>query len=82
MVIYSEDFTIDNTNLNFQKDFDVLLFENSLIILEARVKNNVYGYSLSGTNYILVDENNIIVGLAFKNISMDEMKVLRDVKVI
>lgn len=82
LLIYSEDFTIDNTNLNFQKDFDVLLFENSLIILEARVKNNVYGYSLSGTNYILVDENNIIVGLAFKNISINEMKVLRDVKVI
>lgn len=34
------------------------------------------------TNYIVVDENNIIVGLAFKNISINEMKVLRDAKVI
>ena len=64
------------------KDFDILFSENNLIILEEGIKNSVFGYSLNGTNYILVDENNNIVGLAFKNISLDEIKVLREVKVI
>jgi hypothetical protein len=82
LLICSECFTINNTKLNFMKNFNVILFENSLIVLEERIKNDVYGYPLSGTNYILVDANNIIVGLAFKNISMNEMKILRNAKVI
>lgn len=89
-IVYSEDnllissanFSIDTTNLSFMKDFDILFSENNLIILEEGIKNSVFGYSLNGTNYILVDENNNIVGLAFKNISLDEIKVLREVKVI
>jgi hypothetical protein len=82
LLISYKDFTIDNTNLNFKKDFDIHLFENSLIILDVQVKKEVYGYLLSGTNYILVDENNNIVGLAFKNISKNEMDILKDAKVI
>lgn len=89
-IVYSEDnllissanFSIDTTNLSFMKDFEILFSENNLIILEEGIKNSVFGYSLNVTNYILVDENNNIVGLAFKNISLDEIKVLREVKVI
>lgn len=82
LLISSENFTLDTTNLSFMKDFDVFFSENNLIILEAGIKNSVSGYSLSEANYILVAENSNIVGLAFKNISLDEMKVLREVKVI
>ncbi len=82
LLIFSEGFTIDTTNLSFMKDFEVFFSENNLIILEAGIKNSVCGYSLTEANYILVAENNNIVGLAFKNISLDEMKVLREVKVI
>lgn len=82
LLIFSESFNIDTTNLSFMKDFDVFYSENNLIILEAGIKNSVYGYSLTEANYILVAEKKHIVGLAFKNISLDEMKVLREVKVI
>lgn len=77
-----EELSVDNTALNFQKDFVVQLYEKNLVVIENGYCGKIYGYLLSGNNYILVDNEDNIIGLNFKNISIQELEILKEVKVI
>lgn len=74
--------SIDNTSLNFQNDFDALLVENDLIILEKSFCKKINAYLLSKDNYVLIDDEDNIIGICFRNISVQELKTLKEVKVI
>lgn len=77
-----ENLSIDNTALNFQKDFSVQETENNLTIIEKGHYGKVYGYFLSPNNYILIDDERNIIGVNLKNISIHELDVLKQAKVI
>jgi hypothetical protein len=77
-----DNLSVDNTSLNFQNDFDVFLLENDLIVLEKGFGKKIYAYLLSRDNYILIDKGDNIIGLCFKNISVQELETLKEAKVI
>lgn len=80
--LYSDDFSIDHTNINFNKNFDAYLVGKSLFIIEDKVAGPLYGYALSASDYILLDNEQNIAGVAFHNITDEEKAVLAESNVL
>lgn len=63
---------------NFKGRFDNFLFKNELVILKKEYTGEIYGYRLTEDNYILIDNNDNIIGIYLKNLSIDEMNSLKE----
>lgn len=77
-----DNLSVDNTHLDFQNDFDALLMEDYLVILEKGFNKKIFAYFLDVDNYILMDEGDNIIGLCFKNILSGELDILKEVEVL
>lgn len=71
-----------NYTFNFEGDFSNFLFQNDLIILQKGNIGEIYGYRLTDNTYILIDENDNIIGIYLKNLSIDEMNSLKNTNIL
>ena len=80
--IFSKKFSLDNLSVNFEKDFDILFCDDSLIIVEKNITQKLIAYFISENEYILINENKEVSGFIFKSISQQELAILKASKVI
>ena len=70
----------------YEKDeyraFDVSMSNGSIVVLEENCKDDLVGYRLNDSNYILFDKNETIVGVLLKNISAEDMRQIEESEIM
>lgn len=80
--VSSETFSFKKSQLEFEKGFEVYFFDDTVMYLESEDNGKKFGYELNKENYILINESNDIAGVLLKNLSKDEVNLLKEAEVI
>jgi hypothetical protein len=79
--ISSKDFSIDNLNIEIDKEFNIFFNKRNLIIIEKNIDKEVRAYTLIKNNYILLKDKEIS-GFILNNITSEEISILKESKVL